>query len=314
MSEERQLKKIDLQTLESADRKIAFTKVRRVLTVLAVLLLVAGGGYAAYVMVSGEVVASRFAVNKMYCPACVTTVTEVTTKIPGVVEAQVSLAAQDVIVTFRDKQTNPEQIKQAIARAGYPVQVDGMFKPAGSGINDSLVARVNGKPVFAKDVKLSINIADPQAPQPAVPSAFFSAVGKEILLQAADRATVVIQPSEIEDEMQNMAKQRGISTEQFLTEMAAKYGSKEKYLQTVGQVLGIRRLREDRVVQGIQNADEKTHKTMEWLGTLFKDADVQIVDAGIKQNIQVAEGQDDWKTFWPRMIAGNTELRTALNQ
>lgn len=314
MSQERQLKKIDLQTLDSADRKVAFTKVRRIVTVLVVLMLVAGGGYAAYVMISGEVVASRFAVNKMYCPACVTTVSEAASKVPGVVEARVSLAAQDLIVKFRSKQTTPDQIKEAIARAGYPTQADGMFKPSGGGINDTLVALVNGKPIFAKDVTTSVNVADPKAPKPSPASAFFSTVGKQILLQAADGATVVIQPSEIEEEVQKMAQKQGMPTEQFLTVMAAKYGSKEKYLQIVGQVLGVRRLREDKVVQGIQNPDEKVHKTMEWLGKLFRDADVQIVDEGTKKTLHAAAGQDDWKTFWPRMIAGDTELKTALNQ
>jgi copper chaperone CopZ len=312
MSGERQLKKIDLQTLDNVDRKIAYGKARRVLMALTAVLLLAGGGYAAFVMISGEVVASRFAVNKMYCPACVITVKEAAGKVPGVVEADVRLAAQDVIVKFRNKQTNPDAIKQAIEHAGYPAQADGMFKPAGGGINDVLVALVNGKPVFTRDIKLSVNVADSKAQQPA--AAFFSAVGKEILLQAADSATVVIQPSEIEEEVQSIAQKAGISQEEFLATMAGRYGSKEKYLQIVGQVLGIRKLRDEHVIQGIQNPDEKTHKTMEWLGKLFKDADVKILDAGAKQNIQAAAGQDDWKTFWPRMIAGDTELKTVLNQ
>lgn len=314
MSQERQLKKIDLQTLDNAERKVAFTKVRRIVTALVVLLLLAGGGYAAYVMVSGEVVAGRFAVNKMYCPACVTTVTEVASKVPGVVGAQVSLASQDVIVKFRNKQTNPDAIKEAIARAGYPTQPDGMFKPSGGGINDTLVALVNGKPVFARDIKISCNVADPKAAQAAPAPAFFSTVGKAILLEAADAATVVIQPSEIEEDVQKMAQKKGMSQEEFLTAMAAKYGSKEKYLQTVGQVLGVRKLREETIVQGVKDPAEKTHKTMEWLGKLFKDADVQIVDEGTKKTIHAAAGQDDWRTFWPRMIAGDTELKAALNQ
>jgi copper chaperone CopZ len=314
MSSERQLKKIDLQTLDNVDRKIAFSKVRSVALALAVVVLLAGGGYLAYLMVSGDVVASRFAVNKMYCPACVITLKEVTSKLPGVVEADVSLAAQDVIVKFRNKQTNPEVIQQAIAQAGYPAQADGMFKPAGGGINDVLVALVNGKPVFTKDIKLSVNIADPKAQPPAVASAFFSTVGKEILLQAADAATVVIQPSEIEEEVKNVAEKQGISPDEFLASMASSYGSKEKYLQIVGQVLGIRKLRDERVIEGVQNPDEKAHKTMEWVGKLFRDADVKILDAGFKQNIQAAAGQDDWKTFWPRMIAGDTELKTVLSQ
>jgi hypothetical protein len=59
---------------------------------------------------------------------------------------------------------------------------------------------------------------------------------------------------------------------------------------------------------------ERTRKTMEWAGTIFKDSDVKILDPGFKEKIHAAAGQDDWKTFWPRMIASGTELKSLLVQ
>ncbi|MBI5571257.1 MAG: heavy-metal-associated domain-containing protein [Desulfomonile tiedjei] len=312
MSEQRRMKEINLENLEQADRKISFAKFRSAAIAAVILLCVAGGGYAAYTIVSGDIVASRFAVSQMTCPACVVTVKEVTEKIPGVVNADVSLAAQDVIVKFRNKQTSPDQIKQAIAYAGYPVHGDGMFKPSGEGIDDKIVAEVNGKPIFAKDVGLPMNeTAGGKADGAA---SFFSTVGRAILLQEADRKTVVVQPFEVETEVNAIIEKSGKSSDEFMAQMTATFGSKDKYLQLVGQRLGVRKLLEDHVLANVKEPQERNHKTLEWVGGIFKDSDVKILDAGTKEVVRTATGQDDWKLFWPRMIAGESDLKSVIMQ
>ncbi|MCX5862043.1 MAG: cation transporter [Deltaproteobacteria bacterium] len=313
MSVERKMKKIDMDTLESAERKISVSKFRRAGVALVVIALLGSGGYAAYRMMTGQVIGSRFTVNKMNCPACVITVKEVTGKIPGVVETDVSLAAQDVTVKFRDKQTNSETIQEAIARAGYPVKLDGLFKPMGSGINEVLVADVNGKPVFERDLKLPFDVVKKETKHD-VPSAFFSVVGKKILLDAADAQLVVVQPYEVEAEVQRIFEQQGASREEFLSWISSSYGSPEKYYQIVGQRLGIRKLLEENVLQGVQDPSERKRKAVEWAGKLFKEADVKILDPGLKERVYASVGQDEWKTLWPRMIAQDTELKSLLVQ
>jgi copper chaperone CopZ len=308
------MKKIDLQTLDDASRKVSLGKARRALVAVAVVLLLAGGGYAAFRMVTGDVVASRFTVNNMYCPACVLTVTEAATKVPGVVESDISLAGQDVIVKYREKQTGPDQIREAIAKAGYPIKLDGIFKPGGPGINDAVVATVNGKPVFAKDVSLPLSV-DKNAPKTTdLVSAFFSVVGKEILLQAADGKTIIVQPQEVEEEVQALLKKQGQSREEFVAWAGSTCGSPEKCYQVMGQRMGIRKLIDEVVLEGVKDPQAKVRKTMEWVGTVFKDADVKITDPALKEKIHAAVGQDDWKTFWPRMIGRTTELKSLLIQ
>ncbi|MBI5252531.1 MAG: heavy-metal-associated domain-containing protein, partial [Desulfomonile tiedjei] len=255
-----------------------------------------------------------FTVNKMNCPACVITVKEVTGKLPGVVESDVSLAAQDVIVKFREKQTNPDQIKDAIAKAGYPVKLDGLFKPDGAGINEQVIAGVNGKPVFEKDLKVPLLVDKTGTPTKDAASSFFNTIGKEILLQAADSKTIVVQPYEVEAEIQAIMASKGIASEQFVNQVVEQFGSKEKYFQVVGQRLGIRKLIDEHVVAGIQDPQEKARKTMDWLGTVFKDSDVKSLDPKFKEKIHASSGQDDWKTFWPRMISSSTELKSLLVQ
>ncbi len=311
MATEKQMKKIDMETLDTANRKVSLGKLRKVGVSIVLLFVLAGGGYAAYRMVTGNVVASRFTVNNMNCPACVITVKEVTGKLPGVVEADVSLAAQDVTVKYREKQTNPDQIKDAIAKAGYPIKLDGIFKP---GEAEGVVATVNGKPLFAKDMKAPLSVDKGKSKDKNDASAFFSLVGKEILLQAADAKTVVIQPHEIESEVQKVLKSQGVSKDDFTGWMTTTYGSPEKYYQIVGQRLGIRKLMDEDVLEGVKDAQAKNHKAIEWATERFKEADVKVVDLALREKLHAAAGQVEWKSFWPRMIGQDTELKTLLMQ
>jgi copper chaperone CopZ len=314
MSAPKEVKKIDLKTLDVAESKVSSGKARKAIVAALVLVLIAGAGYAAYRVVAGEVVASRFTVTQMNCPACVITVKEISGKIPGVVETEVSLAGQDAVVKYRNNKTSPDQIREAMARGGYPAIVDGTFRPSGEGISDPVIATVNGRPLFSKDLKTPMNIADAAAKEPAAAAAIFSTVGKELLLQAADTKTVVVQPAEIDEEVLKIVKEKGASPDEFVAKMTARFGSKEKYVQTVAQRMGIRRLLDEHVLQGVTDPQERQRKTMEWVGNLFKDADVRIVDQTMKEKIRSTAGQDDWKTFWPRMLAGDTDLKSLLLQ
>lgn len=311
MADQRRMKKIDMETLEQAERKISVGKLNKALTAMVVVLVVAAGGYGAYWLITGEVMASRFTVNKMNCPACVLTVQEVTGKIPGVIRADVSLAAQDVTVEFRSKRTDPEQIKGAIVRAGYPAKVDVTFKPGGPGMDDVVVALVNGRPVFGKDLQVSLTMEKADQEEEAA-SRFFSMVGREILLQAADKQTVVVQPYEVEQEVESLRQKLGLSHDEFGQRAAKEYGSLEKTHQMVARRMALRKLLEEHVLQGVQDPKERERKTLEWVGSVFKDADVKVLDPQFKEKIRAAAGQDDWKTFWPRMIGRKTELKGIL--
>lgn len=314
MSEKRQMKQITMDTLEQAERKVSVGKLKKGVGALVVLLALAGGVYGAYRLVTGNVIASRFVVDKMNCPACVVTVQEVTGKLPGVVRADVSLAAKDVMVQFREKQTSAEEIQSAIANAGYPIKLDGLFSPEGSGINEKVVAVVNGKPIFQKDLNVPLNVMDKEVKEQAPAAALFSVIGKAIVLQAADKETVVVQPFEVDEEVEKIFKTRGGTREDFLVWIKANYGSPEKFNQIVGQRLGIRRFLDDHILAAVKDPEAKKRKAMEWMGTLFRDSNVRIVDDQLREKLHASVGQDEWNTFWPRMIGSDTDLKKLLTQ
>jgi len=314
MSAERQMKKIDLETLDQADRKVSLSKLKKIVVGAVVVLVVCIGGYAAYYLITGEVLASRFTVTKMNCPACVMTVQEVTGKLPGVVGSDVSLSGQAVTVRYRSKQTNPEQIKGAIAHAGYPTQLDGVYDQSGKGVDDAVVLLVNGRPIFRKDMKIAQDLESAGGKEGDAAAAFFSLVGREILLQAADAKIVAVQPYEVEQAVELLAKGQNLSIEELAKQATKRFGSVEKFDQMVAQKIAIRKLLDEHILQGIQDPKEKERKTLEWVGAIFKDADVKLVDPDFKEKLHASDGPDEWKTFWPRMIGRKTDLKGVLIQ
>ena len=65
-------------------------------------------------------------------------------------------------------------------------------------------------------------------------------------------------------------------------------------------------------LSSIHSQELKKTKILEMLGDLFKSADVKIYDGKLREQIHAKVGHDDWKTFWPRMLNADSELRALL--
>ncbi|MFH0960242.1 MAG: cation transporter [Pseudomonadota bacterium] len=314
MSEERQIKKITLDTLKDEDKKATTVKLKKIFMGFVVIAVAAVGIYFVYGMLSGDLVASRFSVNNMTCPACVITIKEATEKAPGVAGTDISLSGREITVKFYEKKTSPEQIEKVIEKAGYPVKLDGLFKPAMVGKDDTVVASVNGRPVLLADLNTDLDVELKTSEVTELSSTFFSTIGKEILLQEADKNMVVVQPQEVIAEIQNIAERLSMTEDQFKEKVKDQFGSLDKFTQVVGQRLGILKLLEDKIPGDIQDSVQRRQKAIELIGSIFKDSDVRIFDLGVREKIRAVTGQDDWKVFWPRMIASDTELNRLVKQ
>ena len=66
---------------------------------------------------------ARFDIEKMSCASCVNHVEKAFKKVPGVLEANVNLAAKSGTVRFAAGVTNAEALAKAATSAGYPAHV-----------------------------------------------------------------------------------------------------------------------------------------------------------------------------------------------
>ena len=308
MRDNKNVKKIDLGRLDDVERKISLKNIKKITWVGMFIVLIGVLTWGIHWMTAQEVLGARFIINKMTCPGCVVTITDTTSKIQGVIESSVSLAAQGAIITFDRKKTNPEAIESAIANAGYTVKQDGLFRPSGQGINETLLASINGRPLFQRDTMYTWPETQDNPYQDAA-SGFFDLVSKEILLQEADKKEVFVQQDEIKDQIERLKKANALSPAGWADWAEEKYGSIEKYTQIVAQRILIRKLTSENVVQ---NHPERRRKTIEWLARLFRESNVKIVDQGIKRELLASTGKDNWKELWPRMINRDTALRQLL--
>jgi len=312
MSEERKIKKIEMDALKSIDRNSRSRFWRRLAVFLGAASVIAGASFAAYRVMTGSVVGSRFAVNNMTCPACAITLKEVTGKIPGVVNTEVSLAGQDVIVKFRDKQTTPDVIRDTIYRAGYPAILDGRFLSPDATANDRILLEVNGRPFFERDLKIQVEEEKRSATNLDHASSIFSLVGLQALLQAADGKNVVVQPYEIEAQANEIMSQEMQQESQFGNWVNTVYGSKEKFLQHLAQRIGVGKLIAEHVTAEVSDPEEKRKKIIAWVSDVFLNTDVRILDPEVRQLLLSSLGSDDWKTLWPRMIAKESHLKNIV--
>lgn len=312
MSANSKMKQISLEKLEDSSSKVTSAKIKRIGILGVTVFMAAIGGYLIYGLLSGSTIASRFTVNSMNCPACVITVREVTTKMPGVVETDVSLASQSVTVKFQEKRATADNIGQAIANVGYQVKYDGTYKPDLPDNRSFVIAGVNNRPMFKSDLQLPLAVDPEEVRKRDVSESFFSNVGKELILQAADKAIIVAQPQEVEDEIKNILERQTLKEEEFLEWIKKNFVSIEKFKQIIAQRLAVQKFLDETGISEIEDNEVRKNKTLEMLGNLFKDADVRIYDGEIREKIHAKVGQDDWKTFWPRMLSVDTELKSLV--
>jgi copper chaperone CopZ len=312
MSQKPGMKEIRMETLSRAGRKSTVSRGKKALLSLIVLALFTGTGFAAYRLIAGQTLAARFAVDKMTCPACSETIEETAGKVPGVFETNVSLAARQVNVTYRQKQTKPEIIRKQIAGAGYPASFDGRFDPDAEDAEGSVIAYVNGWPLFPSDLKLSMDTAG--SARGGLSGDFFSAAGLKILLMAADEQMIVVQPHEIDQEIEKLAKTGGLSRAALLRKAGDTYDSKRRFRQVVAQKIAARYLVVSLLPSLQEHAAENGGDALARLGDLFKAAEVRIIDADVKESLHASFGATNWQTFWPHMVSEKTELAAMLTE
>ncbi len=309
MSNKRKMKKIELETLEKSEKKGWKKKITIISIISVVLVAISAASWGTYKLFENETVESKFVINNMTCGGCIGKVKRACA-IPGVVEADVNLFTQTAFIKYKEKEMNPATIIAAIKKAGFPNILEGTVDKNNKGIDEPVIASVNGKPVFEKDLKVSLWTANGKTSQ-KTPEAFFDLIAGHVFLDAAVEQRFFTHPYYVYQDAEKLRKERQITQQQFQDNRAHEYGSFEKYLQIAGCKRSAWKVA-DYILKNTNDKDAKKAALSKWLAERFQKLNVEIHDDTLKKTLVTSTGASSWERVWPQIISRNTDLYNAI--
>lgn len=275
-------------------------KYRMSLCLVVVLALVVGGVYALadFKGSGGEVGLADFRVQNMTCGSCVKNIQKALADVRGVGEVEVSVTSGRAKVQYDPARIEASSIADRITEAGYPSEVAYLLSPAElqalkddeSRLAANFVARIGERLIsredFDKEVRLRRgNMAGSSGGQVKTDLyrvVWQELVGKELLLAAAERNSVVVQDGEVDLEYQKMRDK----TEGFDALVAARYGSGEAFKQLLKEKLIINRNIDEHVLKGEYDSTLRQLKLDRWHSDLVANTPVTIFDPALKAAVE----------------------------
>ncbi len=311
MSKKRKIKKIELETLEDTEKKAWKRKSKTIVSIFIILISISAISWGGYKIFENETLESKFVINNMTCGGCIGKVKRACT-IPGVIETEVNLFTQTAVIKFKEKQTNPETIKAAIQKAGFPSILEGTVNNENKGVDEPVLASVNGQPIFRKDMEISLWSENGKTRQEKT-EVFFDLIAGHVFLEAAVTERLFTHPFHVLQEAEKLRKQQKLTRDQFQENRASEYGSFEKYLQIAGCRTSALKVA-DRILMNIKDTNEKKAVLSKWLAERFQSLDVKIHDDNLKESLLASTGETSWGKIWPQIISRKTEIQNALIQ
>ncbi|MFW5792290.1 MAG: heavy-metal-associated domain-containing protein [Desulfohalobiaceae bacterium] len=296
-------KKVTLETLDHSNQKKTSRLMRTLVVTLGILVLLGSGSYAAFKVLSGEVLTSRFTVVRMDCPACGSQIEKLLQETEGVVSVQVNYAAQTVIVDHHSKKVGPETLKQVIESARFGVLHEGTASSTKGVEGHALAALVNGKPLFEGEMVSLLPEFDGAGDETAS-ELFFDSVAREILLQSAGSQGLIVNGRDLSQGLGRVVNETGKPMQELLAAGTSRLGSSAKYQQVLLQRLALQKYKTGSL-SGNGEAEA-------WVAEQLRSANVEIGNPDLKRRLSADLGTADWDHLWPLMLSRNTQLRQVL--
>ncbi len=264
--------------------------------VAIVLATVAGVGLlSANNSADASLAMTELSVKKLTCGACVANINEALSKVAGVNSIDVSVTTGRSQVMFDPAKVDAAHIAQVISDSGYPTtvlrelsaeQYQALQSEAAqlaeiyvAKIGDQLLARDE----FNRQVEQRL-LADglqqrPEMRPQVVSQTFQSLKQRMLLLQAADRNQVVVQPGEVDLRIEQMSKQ----LPNFEAYVQNRFGSQEAFYSQTKEDMIINKNIQENVLAGVKEPAQRQARFNQWFQELIRTAPVTIYDANLKQ-------------------------------
>lgn len=234
---------------------------------------------------------AEFQIEKLTCGSCVSNIENALAQLGGIDSVDVNLTSNRGRVTYDPSATDSGAIAAAITAAGYPASVRLQLDPQEydalqqkqaqlgqqylASIGDRLVARSDFEKIMRQRAGVAISSEQNNQLWQAV---WKEVLQRELLLAAAERNRVIIQPGEVDAKLEEL-RQGHHGLEQLV---AVRYGSMENFRERLREDMIIERNLEDHVYAGLDDPRERQGRLQVWYAELQKEIEVMIFDPQLK--------------------------------
>ncbi len=216
-------------------------------------------------------------IDNLTCGSCVENINRALEDLPGVGAADINVTAGRGRIEFDPTRTRAEAIADRITAAGYPSRVEMALSSTeylalrneDQSLEKLYVARVGGRLLSRADFEARL-----QARGGAPADLWEELLPRELMLNAAETAGVVIHPGEVENRLNAL---RSVHPD-FDRLAAARFGSAEILSRQVREELTIARFLEQKVIPADLPASERQEFLNRWYADLTAATAVTIFD------------------------------------
>jgi copper chaperone CopZ len=242
---------------------------------------------------------AEFQIEKLTCGACVGNIREALSGTDGIGGVDVNLTSNRGRVTYDPEEVDSQQIAEIITSAGYPAMLrmelsaqeySSMQKEQES-LSEKYLAKIGGRYLLREDFEAALrqrtgHDALPPLDERLWQTTWQDVLQRELLLSAAEKNNVIVQPGEVEARLDELKKgHQGL--EQLVTR---RYGSVEQFRDRLHQDMVINKNIENHVLAGITEENQRKQRLSTWYAELQSNTEVTIYDNQLKSASQTSGG------------------------
>jgi copper chaperone CopZ len=242
---------------------------------------------------------AEFKIDNLSCGSCVSNIQSALSKVSGVGDVEVNLTSNRGRVFYDPQKIDSQKIAETITAAGYPASVrleldpleyQAMLKQQEQ-LGQAYMAKIGDRLFSRADFEALLQQrsagAVPQGQEDRLwQSVWQDVLQHELLLTAAEKSQVVVQPYEVEAKLEEL--QQGHEGLEAL--VVKRYGSMDAFRSRLREDMIIKRTIEDHVYAGSNDPQERQAKLQSWFADLQRNTEVVIFDKRLKAVTQGGGG------------------------
>ncbi|WP_303721810.1 cation transporter [Malonomonas rubra] len=267
------------------------------LSVVAVVGASVYAGFTTRITKQSDLALAELQVENMTCGACVDNITKALDKVSGVEKIDISVTTGIGKVAYDPLLVTPKQLTDTITEAGYPASVKQLLSTEQyhllqneetrlaanyvARIGDQLISRQDFEQQLDQFLKNSGPEEKMEGRQQALAQVWQTIMRKTLLLQAAEKNLVVVQPGEVELRIEEM--QKGMPN--IGSYIQSRYGSIENFRRQLKEDMVISRNIDQFVIGKTNDQQQRQQVLDQWYRSLLDNSPVIIYDPQLKQAI-----------------------------